>query len=198
MSGENTDDPFVDPSIREGEEIAYCKEIVFDFAKDKKETQKILTIMKILTKTDEDGKLISARLELSMQSNVFFLYQAHFEANDYEELKKSERLKIEFDEFPCVLAEIFDKTGIDTDFLVQFETTNDTYLLKIKMPMRFKIVDIFAIKFKKASEELVHDSVQYRYNMVQYELRKTNIEIKNFLDVIRADSLKNKTYSPSK
>lgn len=193
MSGHNLEDPFRDPSIKNGEEISYCKEIEFAFKKEG--SMEILThpiIIKMITHTLNNRTLNTVRFEISAQSDIFFLYQVEYSEESFNVLKDMQRLKVRFDEFPEIMAEILDKASAGRkEFFVEFETTtNRKYLLNIVMPMRFKDVPIFSIEFHRAPEDLIHDQVQYRYNLVQYELRKTRIEVNNFIEALKLEQPK--------
>ncbi|EAY05016.1 hypothetical protein TVAG_416590 [Trichomonas vaginalis G3] len=181
------EDPLQDPSLKPGEKLIYSKEINFKFHnKAENEIQLRPTIIKIFTFRDDDDKLETIRFEISQQENVFFLYSVEYDEESFETLKNKESLKISFEDFPTIMIEILNKAALEKDeYNVEFEIpTNDLLQLNIVMPLKFKDVPIFSLDFQEEDDALIEKQVQYRYNVVQYELRKTRIEISNFIDTL--------------
>ena len=193
MSDQNQpENPFTDPSIQDGETIVYCKEINFKVVRNDEEISKPF-IIKIFTLLDDENTLKRVRFEISEQADIFFLYQVEYDDESFEKLKSKEKLKTEFSEFPEIMADILDKTAAGkNEYFVEFSHQQNTYDLNIVMPLKFKDVPIFSLEFTQADETLIKNQIQYRYNIVQYEIRKTRIETSNFIDALKLRETKAK------
>lgn len=187
MSQNVHENPFTDPSLQDGEEIVYCKEINFKICVNGKEEVSKPLIIKMFTKVDQFGSLEKVRFEISQQADIFFLYHVAYDPEGFEKLRSEEKLKTEFNEFPEVMADILDKAaaGKNEYFVVFDKQDNGDYSLNIVMPLKFKDVPIFSLSFTQADDGLIRNQIQYRYNIVQYELRKTRLETSNFIDALK-------------
>lgn len=181
------EDPLQDPSLKPGEKIEYSKEINFKYHTNSSNNIEVRpTNIKIFTKKDKYDKLQTIRFEISQQENIFFLYSVEYDEDSFETLKDKENLKTLFEDFPKVMMEILSKAALEKDeYNVEFDSPNNDILqLNIVMPLKFKDVPIFSLDFHEEDDSLIEKQVQYRYNVVQYELRKTRIEITNFIDTL--------------
>ena len=185
MSGQS--DPFADPSIKEGENLIYSKEINFQIDYEGSEMERKPLIIKMITKRDDDDNLETVRFEISQQADIFFLYEVEYDVDSFDQLRNKEKLRTKFEEFPPTMEEILDKAaaGKDEYYVVFQSTRSGKYNLNICMPLKYKDVQIFSLEFHQSDEDLVRDQIQYRYNIVQFELRKTRIETSNFIDVLK-------------
>ena len=136
--------------------------------------------IKFYSQLSPDKKTLNNfRIQITSDINVFFVYQASFSRETFQELKESQQLDVEFNSFPDVLKEMF--SSKEYSVLFSFEDENKASL-KFQQKLKFKVVDILAIDLSSASIELIQQIVQYRFT----QLKNENAAIKSQLDNVFA------------
>lgn len=120
---------------------------------------------------DESKPLEELQMELTLESNIYFVARCTITNDTFEDFKKQQRLK---------KAETFDSFVESLQTVLDHVTSNrSTYKaifskgqLQFKQQLEFKSVKIFALKFDilDAADEYVRAQAQFRYTEKQHEL----------------------------
>jgi hypothetical protein len=133
-------------------------------------------------------KLLSTdevRLELSNEADLFFLYEAAYTEDEFAELAEAQGLMASFAEFPDVLAEIFSGAKDPKNPLGLCFVAGAEPLLRIRQHFRFKVLDVFAIKFVSASDEEVHQRIQERFTALKAEVAEAKEDLVNVYSMLK-------------
>ena len=167
------DEGLVDPSLRDGGEILFNKEIPLEVRScEASESELLLVRFKIIA-IGQDGQLAQVRLEISSDADVFFMLESQYTAEDFSKLQQAQQLTIPFEDFPKTLIELVVQNASDPDeFQLVFTRDSETHgVLDFKQQLKFKSVDIFSLEFVPSSDEYVNDQIQYRFNVLRDELK---------------------------
>ncbi|KAG2493973.1 hypothetical protein HYH03_007900 [Edaphochlamys debaryana] len=121
----------------------------------------------------ESGRTRTIRVELSCESNLFFLYVHDLTEASFKEMQETQRLMIEFPDYPTVLMRMLNQCIREPHvYLAVFimQPTGEARLDFIQN-MEYKFVELISAKFLAAGEELVRQHVTYRYNVVKARLQ---------------------------
>jgi hypothetical protein len=187
MSGRGVESALYDPSLGEGGECVFDKEIPVEIRSwEGEESEAILVRIKVIIHA-EDGGLRQLRIELTSENDVFFLYESTFTAQDYADLQSKQKLKIDFDRFPQVLVNIIAK-NVDSkgEFTLAFlQDARNHGVLIFQQNLQFKSVEIFSLEFVPAQDEFVRDQIQFRYNLARSELKAARAELSDLYSMLK-------------
>jgi hypothetical protein len=114
--------------------------------------------------------LETVRIELSSETDLFFLFDCELTEQAYEDLRSAHELSIEFEKFPKAFSDILSAAdSLDGEFKLQW-TAGTEPVLTVQQNLRFKTVTIFQLQFSQTSNEALRDRIQARYNEVRTEL----------------------------
>jgi hypothetical protein len=148
-----------------------------------------LTHLRIIV--DGDSKSFDKlRLELNADSDLFFLYEAEFTAEQYQQVSEEQALTLSFDELPGALMELVRNIAQgSTEFLVDFTKTGEAQAaLVFEQQLRFKRAEIIRVEFTASSPELVSQSLQFRFDVLK---QKTLAAQQELLDLCAMLKIKN-------
>lgn len=137
---------------------------------------------------DEDSEeLVSLDITITIDSEMFTLLKAHYDAESFEQLKEEKELRIEFAEFPSEIIHLlkssqekhkkkdakkhdFRDDDADVESAVYFMVEADQCSLCFFDVLSFKEVEIFRIPFKQAGQDESHLQAQNAFSAVKKEL----------------------------
>lgn len=167
----------LDPSLVDGYQLFYEREVPMELRSavgvdSPTELGALEAIRaKILIKPGDGGRgpPKSIRVELSCESNVFFLYAHTMEEAGFKELQESQRLMVEFADYPTVLMRMLNSAIREPHVhlaVLIMQPTGEARLDFIQN-MEYKFVELLSVRFVGCEEELVRAHVTYRYNLVK-------------------------------
>jgi hypothetical protein len=177
-----------DPSLKDGGEIVFDEEIPLEIRSgDGTDESELIVIRFKIIVHEDDGVLQQVRLEITSDSDLFFLYESTFTTQDYAELQARQKLKIDFGEFPHVLRDILaQNSGGKGEFSVVFvQDARSHGILSFQQNLKLKSVEIFALEFVPASDELVRDQIQYRYNLARSKLKIAKADLDDLYAMLK-------------
>ena len=182
----NLGNEIYDPSLRDGGKIIFNNEVPVEFRSDEtKQSEMVILRFKIIEIKEKD-QLSLLVIELTSESNIFFLFELTFNNEDFNQFKKEQKMETEFAEFPQVLIEILTEVAKQTDvFNINFTLKKDHGSLNIQQILKFKTVDIFSLGFIPAPDDYVRDQIQYRYNTVRMEAITARAELNNLYSMLK-------------
>ncbi|KAG2430775.1 hypothetical protein HYH02_013614 [Chlamydomonas schloesseri] len=168
----------LDPSLVDGFQLFYEREVPFELRSAvgvdlPTEVGALEAIrVKILIKS-EGGQPKTIRVELTSESNLFFLYMHDLTEATFKQMQESQRLMIEFPDYPTVLMRMLNQCIREPHiYLAVFimQPTGEGRLDFIQN-MEYKFVELLSVRFMAAGEDLVRAHVSYRYNVVKARLQ---------------------------
>ena len=179
------DDDLCDPSLIDGGEIIFNNEIPLRICADGESDEQIVRF-KIITISNDD-KLDEVRVEISCDSDLFLYFEARYPRAAFVELKSSQNLTIEFEEFADMLIEsLTQNVKNKEEYECEFVESSDTEgILSFKQKLKFKSVDIFALKFEASTNEFVKAQIQYRFNTVHTDLKIARTELGDLYSMLK-------------
>ena len=140
--------------------------------------------------TYKDEKLQFVDISLAFDSDMFSYLKAHYDINSFNQLKESQQLCIEFEQFSSEVVQLIEqsqkrhthipsKTDVQVENAVYFLTASETSgsLLFIDI-LSFKHVEIFNIPFFQANEEESRQQAQEKFTKVKGELSAYTLKLK--------------------
>ncbi|OHT06479.1 hypothetical protein TRFO_25507 [Tritrichomonas foetus] len=180
----------LDPSTQDGGKVFFDKEIPLEIKpeSEEEENEVFLTRVKIILHENEStGQLENVHLELTTDVDLFFFYEASYNEESYNVLKENQRLEITFDQFPELMKEVLEQYASNSDeYFVTFDRkSDDCCSMLFQQRLRFKCVDIFELEFSPASNDYVHDQIQYRFNLARAEVKSARTELSDLYALLK-------------
>jgi hypothetical protein len=127
----------------------------------------------------------SVRIELSTESDLFFLLEAEYNPESYAALQKEQDLTIDFDQFPVALSDIFTSASSrEGEFRLRL-TGDDEPVLTVIENLKFKTLTVFRLRFARPPDEKVKESIQERYEEVCAQLATVRHDLLNFYGILK-------------
>ena len=182
----NLGNEICDPSLRYGGEIIFNNEVPIEFRSDEtKQSEMIILRIKII-EVKEDDQLSLLIIELTSESDIFFLFELTFNNEDFNKFKKEQKMNTSFEEFPHILIEILTEAAKQTEvYSINFTLMEDHGSLNVQQILKFKTVDIFSLGFVPSPDEYVRDQIQYRYNTVRIAANTSRAELSNLYSMLK-------------
>ena len=130
----------------------------------------------------------SIRVELSSESNLFFHFVHDLDADSYAELQESQKLMVEFAEYPTVLLRMLNSCIKEphTHLAVfNVEAEEGGSRLDFICNMEYKFVELLSLNFEESSEDLVRQHVTFRYNAVKSRLAMMQARLADVNAIVR-------------
>eukprot|EP00992_Anisonema_acinus_P004538 TRINITY_DN1595_c0_g1_i1.p1 TRINITY_DN1595_c0_g1~~TRINITY_DN1595_c0_g1_i1.p1 ORF type:complete len:243 (+),score=22.18 TRINITY_DN1595_c0_g1_i1:39-767(+) len=190
----------MDPSLAEGHRVMYDREVPFEL-RTQESSQKphdVGTLEGVKTKVlvlGEDNNILSLRIELSSESDLFFHYTCNINFNGFRQLQEEQKLMCEFKEFASILLRMLNRCIKEPQsFLAVLILTSDSNaVLEFIQNMEYKFVELLVLPFKESPEYVIRQHISYRYNSLRsrMSLMQARLQDVNALVKIKNPSLLN-------
>mmetsp|Transcript_2059 Transcript_2059/g.3067 ORF Transcript_2059/g.3067 Transcript_2059/m.3067 type:complete len:239 (-) Transcript_2059:504-1220(-) len=177
LSTINTEYPALealDPSLSDGYTLFYERDVPLELRTTgglelPSEVGALEAIRVKVLQKGQNHILQSVRIELSSESNLFFLYQHEMNESQFRKIQDNQRLMVEFNDYPTVLVRMLNQCIREPHlhlavFILQPDGGSR---LDFIQNMEYKFVELLTIDFRASSEELVRQHVSFRYNLVK-------------------------------
>ena len=166
-----------DPSLIDGFKIVYNKEIPMDLKLKLKDEEKDIALFelircKILSDSIDNESPKRIKIELSSEKDLFFHYTNIVDENTFLDMKKKQKLTIDFSEY-CNLIENICENCINSPdsyigvFLIQKEGLSKLQFVKSS---DFKFLELLILEFKCSSDEIINKHMIYRFTQLKSKL----------------------------
>lgn len=167
----------MDPSVQDGHRVIYDREVPFElraheFAEGPAESGSLEAIkVKILVLGDEHSP-VSLRVECTSESDLFFYYIHNLDEEGFRLLQKTQRLTVDFAEYPSVLIRMFNACIKEPHghLAVFFMQRDGAARLDFIQNMEYKFVELMSLNFLAASDDLARQQLTFRYNSMKSRL----------------------------
>jgi len=159
------------------------------------------TVVFKLLETQSDGsdstKLIC--VEISKESDLFFLLKCEISSEEFRDLKTKQNLTIDFDQFSAMLIDLFNKCREPSDQHVGVLTylTSDVENSQVTAPfaelefsknLDFKMITLMKLKFRCECEENIRKHAHVRYNVLKSRLALAEAKLQEVFSLIRENN----------
>ena len=181
----NQDIDLKDPSLGKDWMKIYEEEVPFEIRVENEEISSggvfESLLCKILIPEDMNQQQI-VKFEIACDKDLFFYYSSEVNSEIFENIRTSQQLTCNFENFSDLVIQFFDNCiGDIKKFLAVFTLKNDG---KAKMELfenlEHKFGELISLDFKPVSEDIIKQQITYRYNA----LRATNDIIQNRIGII--------------
>jgi hypothetical protein len=183
----------MDPSLSDGHKVYFDKDIPLELrAQDTVDSnsQSVGTLeairVKILT-LGEDNQLYDVRVELTSESDLFFHYTHSCDRNVFTQMKKSQDLMVDYNNYPKILAKMLMSCIKDPEaFLCIFVIGRDgNAQMTFVQNMEYKFVELLTLEFTESPEHIIRQSISFRYNSLKSRLAVLTARLQDISALIK-------------
>ena len=163
----------------------YEEEVPFEIRVEEDEISNGGTFESLLCKiliSENINKQQVVKFEIGCDKDLFFYYSSEVNSEIFENLKETQKLTCNFDNFSDLVIKFFDDCISDKKkFLAVFNLKNDGEAkMELFENLEHKFGELISLDFKPVSEEIIKQQITYRYNA----MRATNDIIQNRIGII--------------
>ncbi|KAL0210633.1 hypothetical protein RCL1_005069 [Eukaryota sp. TZLM3-RCL] len=177
----------LDPSLASGFHTIYDREIPIELrseaAPSQAGAQEAIRVKILLAPEGSSG----IRVELTSESDLFFLYHHSLDEISFRALQEQQRLMIDLNEFPQVLIRMVNQVLKEphSHLAVMFLSASGSARLDFVQSLEYKYVELLSLTFQAASESVVRQSISFRYNSLKSRLALTNNRLSEINQLIK-------------
>ncbi|KAJ0397184.1 hypothetical protein P43SY_005111 [Pythium insidiosum] len=168
----------IDPSLVGGFRVIYDRETPFELRiQDADSTpQQVGTLeaikVKILVHGDE-GDIQAVKVELSTESDLFFLYAHTCDAETFQLMQDQQKLMIDFADYANVLIRMLNNCIKEphNHLAVYLMQADGRARLDFIQNMEYKFVELLSVDFLRAPEDVIRQHITFRYNSMKTRLQ---------------------------
>lgn len=181
----------IDPSLADGYHVFFEREVPVEVRASEDRDAGAGSIeairFKVLT-MGPPNQPASVRVELSGESDIYFLYIHEMNESAFREVQEAQRLTWAFESYPALLVKmlLYCIEGPHEYSALLSLQRNFQARLDIIQNMEYKVVDLLSIRFGAAPEDLVKHHVVFRYNSLKHRLGVLQSHCNELNGVIRA------------
>ena len=181
-----------DPSLIDGFNILYNKEVPLDIKLEtNEETKEIasfeLVRFKLLSDaSNEEGVPQRVKLELSWESDLLFHYTNIVDENSFLDIKKKQKLNIDFPDYCDLVIKICENCIKTPDTYIGELTIQKDGIAKLLFikGSDFKFLELLLLEFKNSSDEIIKKHMIYRFSYLKSQIEYDKKALKIAGDVI--------------
>lgn len=168
----------IDPSLIGGYRVIYDRETPFELRiQDSDLTpQQVGSLeaikVKILVHGD-DGDIQAVKVELSTESDLFFLYTHTCDYETFAMMQDQQKLMIEFADYANVLIRMLNNCIKEphNHLAVYLMQADGRARLDFIQNMEYKFVELLSVDFMRTPEEIIRQHISFRYNSMKMRLQ---------------------------
>ena len=176
-----------DPSLGNDFSKIYEEEVPFEIRIENDEfNQKSVfesLLCKVLIVENRKNELTEVRIELACDKDIYFFYTSEINLELFEEIKDNQKLTCDFNEFPDLLIKSLDFCIKDKKKYLAVFTKKENGQCKMELleNLEHKFGDLISLEFESASDDLINQQINYRYNAMRaiHELTRQKIKVIN-------------------
>jgi hypothetical protein len=162
----------------------FSGDVLLDYISSGDQVPSIVSVRVTISVVGSDP-IESVRIELSNESDLFFLFEATYDSESYNDLRGAQDLTVDFADFPPALTDIFTAAAVrDGEFKLQF-TDDGEPMLTVQQGLKFKTVNVFSLHFNRPSDETVKNRIQMRYHEVRAQLAGVRENLNNVYAMLK-------------
>eukprot|EP00668_Euglena_longa_P001071 GGOE01001279.1.p1 GENE.GGOE01001279.1~~GGOE01001279.1.p1 ORF type:complete len:234 (+),score=51.81 GGOE01001279.1:96-797(+) len=182
----------MDPSLADGYRIIYDREVPFELRtqESSQRPHDVGTVEGIKVKVlclGEDSNLLSLRIELSSESDLFFHFCCNINHIGFRQLQEEQKLMCEFKGFATILLRMLNRCIKEPQmFLAILILTSDgSAVLEFIQNMEYKFVELLVLPFKESPEYIIRQQISYRYNSLRSRLSMMQARLQDINAVVK-------------
>lgn len=181
--------PLQDPSLADGGEVVFDKEIPLNIRESddpNAEETRIVRFKIVLIKDEDDGPR-EVNIEIFCDNDMFMFYSSKYTPDQFDQVKNNQGLTIEFAQFAdMVIESLVQNVEKPEEYQMCFTETSETAgLLEFQQKLKFKSVQIFALEFEAVSDEYLKEQIQYRFDVARQGLKEARQELGSVYSMLK-------------
>lgn len=188
----------MDPSLNGGHHVVFEREVPFELrvqqvadAPQEVGTLEAVKVKLLLLGPDESPSAV--RLELTSENDLFFHYTHSLDESSFRHVQESQKLMVDFAEYRTVLVRMLNTCIKEphSHLAVFVMQRGGRAHLDFIQNMEYKFVELLSCTFMASDEELVRQSICFRYNSIKsrFALMQARLQDINALVKIKNPSL---------
>ncbi|KAG6611600.1 Spindle assembly protein [Phytophthora cinnamomi] len=168
----------LDPSLAGGFRVIYDRETPFELRiQDADNTpQQIGTLEAIKVKIlilGSDTDIHVVRLELSTESDLFFLYTHTCDLESFHAMQEQQKLMVDFADYANVLIRMLNNCIKEphNHLAVYLMQADGRARLDFIQNMEYKFIELLSVDFMRASEDTIRQHITFRYSSMKSRLQ---------------------------
>lgn len=182
----------MDPSLNGGYRVLYDKEVPIELrlVENEKDAEEPGTLESIKTKILILGEVQNpqtVKIELSSEADLFFHHTAIVTLESYEELRERQQLNVAFDAYIGLLIKMFNNVNKEPHVYMSilFLYKDGKGRLDFIQNLEYKYIDLLTIDFETSPEEVIRETISFRYNSVKAKLIFLQNRMKEFSSLVK-------------
>ena len=121
------------------------------------------------------------KVELTSENDLFFHYTHLIDEDSFRAMQETQKLMIEFNDYPNILVKMVNSCIKEPhSFLAVFIMSRDgTAKLDFIQNIEYKFIELLSTDFMASSEEVVRQSITFRYNSVKSKVALMEARLKD-------------------
>lgn len=177
-----------DPSLGKDLMKIYEEEVPFEIREDTEElssgngTFESLLCKVFISEEMNNNQMPRIKIEIGCDKDLFFYYSTEVNSELFENLKETQKLTCNYDNFSDLLIKYLDNCMNDTKkYLAVFTLKKDGKgTMELFENLEHKFADLISLVFKPVSDDIIRQQISYRYNA----MRATDDIAQNRIDII--------------
>ncbi|DAZ95108.1 TPA: hypothetical protein N0F65_009739 [Lagenidium giganteum] len=194
----------MDPSLASGYRVIYDRETPFELRiQDADNTpQQVGTLEAIKVKIlimGEDSDIRSVKIELSTESDLFFLYAHTCDIDTFHAMQEQQKLMVDFPDYANVLIRMLNNCIKEphNHLAVYLMQADGRARLDFIQNMEYKFVELLSVDFLRSSDDAIRQHITYRYNSMKSRLQVLQTRLHGMLYLQQEVNNIVKTKNPS-
>lgn len=182
----------MDPALADGHSLIFDREVPFELRTQDVGSgpQEVGTLEAVKTKVLYLGHESSPqhiKMELTSENDLFFHYIHSVEEGSFRRLQESQKLMIDFGEYPSVLIRMLNSCIKEPhNFLAVFIMHRDGKAhLDFIQNIEYKFIELLSLDFMASTEDMVRQQLTYRYNAAKSKLAITQARLSDITSMVK-------------
>jgi hypothetical protein len=182
----------MDPSLADGHRLMYDREVPMELRTQEgsQHPQDVGTLESLRVKVlchGEDSRLMSLRIELSSDNDLFFHFGCAINAVGFRQLQQDQRLVCEFAGFAAVLLKMLTRCAKEpeTFLAILILTADGSAALEFIQNLEYKFVELLVLPYQESPEHVIRQQISYRYNSLRSRVSMMQTRLQDISEVMK-------------
>ena len=127
------------------------------------------------------------KLELTSEADLFFHYSTIETIDTFSALKENQQLTLKFEGFIGLLIKLLNslQKSSKKNFGILQLYSDGSAKFNFLQNLHYKYIDLLSLNLKSSNDEIIRESITYRYNIVKAKIMYLQTNFKQFSSVVK-------------
>lgn len=127
------------------------------------------------------------RVEVTSENDLFFHYTHEVDADSYRKMQEQQNLLVNFNEYANILQKMVNSCIKEPHTFLGVFVMREDATAKLDFIQRndFKFIELLSLPFHWSSQEIVQQSIMYRYNLVKSKAALMEARLKDMNQLMK-------------